>query len=120
MTAFDDDFDAADEMLAEAFGKSVVLQRGLNQSDAFTANWCAMAYEVENRNGIRTRVHVREYEFPAEDAVINGETVEPRERDRLVDEDGTWEVMPPSDNLRAVESLAGGSRWLVRTTKIDD
>lgn len=117
MSAFDQDFAAADDLLDEIFGGPVTLVRGANSSESFTASWDLQEYEVESAAGAVTVVQSRDYLVPKVGVTIAGQAVTPRPGDRIVDQGVAYEVLPIGARP-AVEDAPGGSRWICHTKRV--
>ena len=117
MSAFDNDFAEAEDLLDEVFGGSVTLQRGATTTAAFTASWDLQEYELVDQRGVVTVFQSRDYLLPKASVVINGSTITPRAGDRILDSDGVFELLPVGDRP-AIEAVAGGTRWLCHTKKV--
>lgn len=116
---FDQTFEAAAAPLFDQwFGVTVQLRRGVNTSEEFTASWALQEYQsLDEKVGLPIALKKRVYRFLKSDAVIDGETIEPRAGDVIIDGDNEFPILPV-DKKPAVESEPGGYRWLVRTNKL--
>ena len=119
-SAFDSDFDAANDLFADVFGEQVTLVRGLNSTADVTASWLGQGSEIQThtRMGAKTSFIDREWLIDLAAYVIDDTTVTPAAGDRIVDSSSvTWELMSHPD-VPASELYAGGNEWLLRTKRI--
>ncbi len=104
-----------------AFGELATLSHGPATTEAFTAVWEQVTYEVVDGEGFLTRFSGRHFMFPVTAAAIAGEAFEPRAGDRITfQENGVsveYELLPVG-NLPAVELMPGGFRWRARAKKV--
>ena len=113
--AFADDWDAATDQLSEAFGESLTLIRGA-QETAITAETWDREYEATGPNGILTIINARDALVAVADYTLAGAVVQPRQGDKLTDANGRkWEVLPIAGRP-AFERH--GDQWLLRTKEI--
>jgi hypothetical protein len=50
--------------------------------------------------------------------LIDGDLIEPRTGDRILEGDETFEIQPPDQTKPSVELQAGGIEWVVHTKRI--
>jgi len=117
MSAFDDDFASAEDLLDEIFGGSVTLRRGVTSTASFVAPWDLQEYELTDDRGVVTVFQSRDYLLLKTSVVIAAAQVTPRAGDRIHDSGDVYELLPIGDRP-AVEDVAGGTRWLAHTKKV--
>ena len=121
MTAFDDDFAAADAQFAEAFGGDVTFVRGGSEITV-TATAALQDYEATDTRGAVETVRSRDYVIEAADLAIAGSPIEPRSGDRIKETiAGTVEVfqaMPLGNRPVAEHTDASHTAWLIHTKHI--
>ncbi len=117
MSAFDNDFAAAEDLLDEVFGGAVTLKRGETSTAPFTTTWDLQDYELASDRGVVTVFQSRDYLLPKTAVVIGGSQVEPRAGDRIHDSGEVFELLPLGDRP-AHEDVAGGTRWLCHTKRV--
>lgn len=83
MSAFDDDFAAADAMFAESFGDLVEIHRGVVSTADVTAEATIREYEVRDSDGFPETIQVWDWILDASDYVLSGTTEEPQRNDRI-------------------------------------
>jgi len=91
--AFDDDWNASDDLFAEAFGGAVTIHRGPLSESLSDVEATNQDYDVDDLDGNITVLRLRDYIFDVADYAFAGTTTTPREGD-LVKEDigGTTHV----------------------------
>jgi hypothetical protein len=57
--------------------------------------------------------------MPVTSVVIDGDTVEPRTGDRILEGTEVFEIQPPDENKLSVELQAGGYEWLCHTKRVE-
>lgn len=96
---FDDDFAGADALLAEAFGVPVSYRRG-EDSVELVAVVGSTRFEAEQEDGRILESESRDYLVAPGDLVLDGQPVEPRRGDRIVETIGgqpcLFEVAAPA------------------------
>ena len=121
MTAFDDDFAAADAMFAEAFGAAVTYVYG-NSEIAVTAEAVMHDYDVQRTYDVPETIQSRDYVISAASLVIGGEAIEPRTGNKIKETiNGSLEifqVMPLGNRPEAEHTDASGTSWLIHTKHI--
>lgn len=102
-----------------AFGVLVRLVRGKLATAEFTARRGDREYTaIGHEYGIEVTILMRDFMLPVASVVIDGDTVEPRTGDRIIDDGETFEISPPDENRPSVELPPGSSDWLVHTKRI--
>lgn len=120
---FDTDFEAADDLLTEAFGVAVEVERsGSPPTDELTAEVIVRDYEVTSEEtGLPETIQFRDYLFARAEYVVAGEAVEPQRgdviRQTIAGVRCEFTVCPIDKRPAAEWADAGGSRWLVHTKK---
>lgn len=105
--------------LSRFFGATVRLVRGKLATAEFTARRGDREYTaVGHEYGIEVTILMRDFMLPVASVVIDGDTVEPRTGDRIIDDGETFEISPPDENRPSVELPPGSSDWLVHTKRI--
>ena len=107
------------------FGTTVTLERpGIAPTEDVVAIVEIMDNMIfDQRTGVETTVHTRNFIFKKEDYLVDGEAVEPKHGD-LVKETingtiRTFQCLPLGGDLRAFEEeFSDGIRWLVRTKEV--
>ena len=51
--------------------------------------------------------------------VIDGDTVEPRTGDRILEGTEVFEIQPPDENKNSVELQPGGYEWICHTKRVE-
>jgi hypothetical protein len=51
--------------------------------------------------------------------LIDGDAIEPRTGDRIIEADEVFEIQPPDEKRPSCEFQAGGFEWLVHTKKVE-
>lgn len=101
------------------FGASVRFVRGKLASDEFTARRGDREYTaIGQEYGIEVTILMRDFMLPIASVLIDGDAVEPRTGDRIIESGETFEITPPDENRPSVELPPGSSDWLVHTKKI--
>lgn len=106
-------------MLNRTFGVSVTLIRGIYSSSAFTARRNDIEHKTIDGNGIPISITMRDFAVPVASAVIDGDTVEPRTGDRILEGSEVFEIQPPDENKLSVELQAGGYEWICHTKRVE-
>jgi hypothetical protein len=102
-----------------AFGTLVCFCRGVYVSDEFTARRSDRIHSAIGAEfGIEVKVTMRDFVLPVASVLIDGDQIEPRTGDRIIEGDEVFEIQPPDDNTPSVELHAGLFEWLVHTKKI--
>ena len=101
------------------FGVAVRLARGPLLTAEFTARRSDVVHEAVGQDfGLEIRVIMRDFLLPVASVVIDGDEIEPRTGDRLMEGSEVFEVLPPDANTPSVERPAGGHDWLVHTKRV--
>jgi hypothetical protein len=120
--SFDTDFEAVDDMFAEAFGGTVSIHRSVYSATGVIAEAVSVDYEVFDNDGLVTVVNARDYVIAVEDYTVNGEIADPLAGDLIKESiDGTthvFQVLPVGS--RPAREWLGNQRpqWLVHTKLI--
>jgi hypothetical protein len=123
MTALADQLweDAGAPTIEEFFGTTITFSRRSETSGDITAVGDTINYTLLDAQGATTVVTGRDYTIPVASVVVSGSTLEPKKGDLIREviggETHVYEVQPIGDKP-AVQLLAGGFRWLVRTKRI--
>lgn len=123
MAAFDDDFDAADDLLAEAFGGSITLRRGGSTTTGVSAQVIITDHDaIDDQSGMTVSVQSRDFLIRVEAYAFGGTAVEPRAGDVIVETvngvECQFELMPIGRRPAFEWAAADGRRWIVRTKKV--
>jgi hypothetical protein len=101
-----------------AFGVSVYFVRGGLFTPAFTARRGDREHVAIGDDGIEITITMRDFMLPVADLLIDGDLIEPRTGDRILEGDETFEIQPPDQTKPSVELQAGGIEWVVHTKRI--
>ncbi len=104
------------------FGVGVKFSRGPLTSDEFTARRGDKVHEAMGQEfGLHVAITIRDFVLPLASVVIDGDEIEPRKGDRIIEVDTgeVFEIQPPDNNTPAVELQAGGYEYLVHTKRIE-
>lgn len=119
-SAFDEAFELfAAPMLDNHFGVTVVFYRGQMKSSPFVMVWNTHEYEVVDSDGFATVVRSRDGIAKVSDVVVNGQTIDPHQGDRIkeVETGDVYELMPIGKRP-AAEVMPGEYRWKMHTKRI--
>lgn len=101
------------------FGVTVRFVRGVYVSEEFTARRSDLVHGAMGAEyGIELKVTMRDFILPVASLLIDGDAVEPRTGDRIMEGDEVFEIQPPDNSLPSVELQAGGYEWLVHTKRV--
>lgn len=106
-------------MLNRTFGVSVTFIRGIYSSAEITARRNDVEHKTIDGNGIPIRITMRDFVLPVTSVVIDGDTVEPRTGDRILEGTEVFEIQPPDENKLSVELQAGGYEWICHTKRVE-
>ncbi len=106
-------------MLNRTFGVSVTFIRGIYSSAAFTCRRNDVEHKVIDQDGIPVMITMRDFVIPVASVVIDGDTVEPRTGDRIIEGSEVFEIQPPDQNKKSVELQAGGYEWICHTKRVE-
>ena len=102
------------------FGVRLTLQRGPRQTTDVAATWSRPPDEIDVE-GMPLRITNRVYRIAAQDYVINGQIVEPKRSDLLIEtihgQATTFEILP-TENMPAFERDGDGYHWIIRAKRI--
>jgi len=84
MTLFDDDFAAADAVLAEVFGETVAYHRGASSNTDVTAECTLLDRDVLDSEGFETSLRQFDFTIAASELTIDGAAIVPRQGDRII------------------------------------
>ena len=101
-----------------AFGVSVYFVRGGLFTPAFTARRGDREHVAIGDDGLEITITMRDFMLPVADLLIDGDLIEPRTGDRILEGDETFEIQPPDQSKPSVELQAGGIEYLVHTKRI--
>lgn len=104
---------AAPEAL-RLWGVAVMLRRGA-QSTATTAEWGRPLADTIETDGLPIEYEAREWVIQKTAYVFAGVAREPQQGDRIVDADGTWQVLPDAGKPAVTSS---GEDWVIRTKRV--
>jgi hypothetical protein len=105
--------------LQRQFGVSVKFIRGIYSSAAITARRNDVEHKTIDGNGIPISITMRAFVLPVASVVIDGDTVEPRTGDRILEGSEVFEIQPPDQNKLSVELQAGGYEWICHTKRVE-
>jgi hypothetical protein len=102
-----------------AFGATVCFCRGPYVSEEFTARRSDRVYtSIGAEFGIEVKITMRDFVLPVASVAIDGDEVEPRTGDRIIEGNEVFEIQPPDENTPSVELQAGLFEYIVHTKKI--
>lgn len=104
---------AAPEAL-RLWGVAVTLRRG-TQSTTTTAECGRPVAATIDTDGLPLDYEAREWTIAKAAYVFGGVAREPQRNDRIVDGDGTWQVLPDEGKPAVTSS---GDDWIIRTKKV--
>jgi hypothetical protein len=96
------------------WGVTVTIRRGSQSTASVTAVWQRPAADSIDSEGLATDYEAREWVI-AQASYVFGSATDPRAGDRIVDADGTWQVLP-DDGKPAWRP--DGSDWVIRTKRV--
>lgn len=102
-----------------AFGVSVTFIRGIYSSETFTARRNDVEHKAVDQDGIPVSITMRDFVLPVTSVVIDGDTVEPRTGDRIIEGSEVFEIQPPDQNKLSVELQPGGYEWICHTKRVE-
>jgi len=105
--------------LQREFGVSVTFIRGIYSSASITARRNDVEHKTIDGNGIPISITMRDFVLPVSSVVIDGDTVEPRTGDRIMEGSEVFEIQPPDENKLSVELQAGGYEWICHTKRVE-
>jgi hypothetical protein len=100
----------------QRLGGPVTIHRGPRSTSSVTAVWSRPAAETIEGDGLQTEYEGREWAIAKAAYLFSAVAAEPRAGDRIVDADGTWQVLP-DDGKPAVRS--DGDDWVIATKKVN-
>lgn len=104
----------------DQFGVLVCLARGPRSTAEFSARRSDRMHSTMGAEyGLEVKVAMRDFILPVASIVIDGETIEPRVGDRIVEGEEVFEVLAPDASRPAVELLSGDFEYLVHTKRIE-
>lgn len=104
----------------DLFGATVRLARGALLTAEFTARRGDREYTAMGQEfGLEVKVTMRDFLLPVASVVIDGDEIEPRTGDRIIEGSETFEILPPDNNTPSVEKPAGGHDWLCHTKRVE-
>ncbi len=106
-------------MLNRTFGVSVTFIRGIYSSAEFTVRRNDIEHKTIDGNGIPVSITMRDFVLPVASVVIDGDTVEPRTGDRIMEGTEVFEIQPPDENKNSVELQPGGYEWICHTKRVE-
>lgn len=102
------------------FGVTVRFCRGVYVSDEFTVRRNDREYTaIGAEYGIEIKITMRDFVLPVATLLIDGDAIEPRTGDRIIEGEEVFEIQPYDTNKPSVELQAGGYEYLVHTKKIE-
>jgi len=103
-----------------AFGVTVRLVRGVNVSAEFTARRADREYVAIGADyGIEIKITMRDFIIQLASAVIDGDAIEPRTGDRIMEGTEVFEIQPIDEKKPSVELQSGGYEWICHTKKVE-
>lgn len=103
-----------------AFGVTVQLSRGVYLTSEFTARRHDLDHSaIGAEYGIEIKITMRDFILPVASLLIDGDAIEPRTGDRIIEGSEVFEIQPPDENRPSVELQAGGFEYLVHTKRIE-
>lgn len=102
-----------------AFGVSITFIRGIYSSASITARRNDLEHKTIDGNGIPISITMRDFVLPVASVVIDGDTVEPRTGDRILEGTDVFEIQPPDENKNSVELQPGGYEWICHTKRLE-
>lgn len=106
-------------MLNRTFGVLVTFIRGIYASAEFTVRRNDIEHKTIDGNGIPISITMRDFVLPVASVVIDGDTVEPRTGDRIIEGTEVFEIQPPDENKLSVELQPGGYEWICHTKRVE-
>jgi hypothetical protein len=107
-------------VLDREFGVMIRFCRGAYVSDDFKARRNNRTHEaIGAEYGIEIKITMRDFVLPVNSVLIDGDTVQPRTGDRIIEGCEVFEIQPPDANTPSVELQAGGFDWIVHTKRIE-
>lgn len=102
------------------FGVDIRFQRGFNLSAEFTSRRADRVYTaIGAEYGMEIKITMRDFLLPVASVVIDGDTLEPRTGDRIIEGEEVFEIQQIDDKQPSVELQTGGYEWLVHTKKVE-
>lgn len=106
--------------LQSEFGVTVRFSRGNYVSAAFTARRNDREYQVMGAEwGIELSITMRQFILPVASVAIDGDLIEPRTGDRIIEGSEIFEIQPPDDNKPSVELQTGGFEYVVHAKRVE-
>lgn len=106
--------------LLREFGVTVQFCRGAYISEEFTARRNERELKaIGAEYGIEISITMRQYILTVSDVAIDGDLIEPRTGDRIIEGSEIFEIQPPDDNKPSVELTAGGFEYIVHTKRVE-
>lgn len=96
------------------WGDVVTLRRGLSTASV-TAVWQRPKADTIDQEGFATDYEAREWVIAKASYAFSGVATDPRAVDRIVDADGTWQVLPDD---AGPAWHADGLDWVIKTRKV--
>jgi hypothetical protein len=107
-------------VLNREFAVTVCFARGVYVSEEFTARRNDREHAaIGAEYGIEVKITMRQFILPVASVAIDGDVVEPRTGDRIMEGTEVFEIQPPDQNKPSVELQAGGYEWIVHTKKVE-
>lgn len=107
-------------MFQRTFGVVIRFCRGHYVSEEFTARRNDKEHvAIGAEYGIEIKITMRDFVLPVASVLIDGDSVQPRTGDRIIEDAEVFEIQPPSENTPSVELQAGGYEWIVHTKKVE-
>lgn len=112
--------DVALPRLQEWFGVTVRFARGVYVSGEFTCRRNDREYKAMGAEyGIEISITMRQFVLPVASVAIDGDLIEPRTGDRIMEGDEIFEIQPPDDVKPSVELQAGGFEYIVHAKRVE-
>lgn len=112
MSWFSDGLAAGAVRLAAAAGELVTIHRGPQSTAGVTAMWGRPESDALETEGLALAINSREWTIQKAAYAFGGVAREPQHGDRIVDADGTWQVLPDDGKPAWASS---GDDWQIRT-----
>jgi len=111
---------AAVPQLERQFGVTVIYCRGNHVSADMTVRRSDRIYTtIGAEYGIEIKITMRDFILPVATLLIDGDAIEPKTGDRIIEGDEVFEVQPPDEKTPSAELQAGGFQYLVHTKRVE-
>ena len=107
-------------ILSREFGTAVIYCRGNHVSDEIIARRYDRKHKaIGAEYGIEIRITMRAYILTTSTLLIDGDAIEPKTGDRIIEGEEVFEVQPPDEQTPSAELQAGGFEWIVHTKRVE-